>query len=174
MKRSLVLCFLLLAGCAGTAPPTGTPVTYETALPPVASTAAPAVSETPAPTATPTPKLKPIGKMVKNKSGLQYQLFQVGKGAVAKAGMTVSVHYTGTLENGTKFDSSLDRGEPIQFVLGSGQVIPGWEEGIAGMKIGEKRKLIIPYKLAYGEQGSPPVIPPKATLIFDVELVDAK
>ena len=89
----------------------------------------------------------------------------------AAAGDTVSVHYTGTLEDGTKFDSSLDRGQPITFELGRGRVIKGWDQGIEGMKIGEKRKLTIPPDLAYGAGGSPPTIPPNATLIFETELV---
>jgi FKBP-type peptidyl-prolyl cis-trans isomerase FkpA len=98
----------------------------------------------------------------------------VGKGAEAKAGQEVSVHYTGTLMNGTKFDSSRDRNEPFKFKLGAGAVIKGWDQGVAGMKVGGKRKLTIPWKLAYGEAGSPPTIPAKAALKFDVELLDVK
>lgn len=99
---------------------------------------------------------------------------QTGTGAEAINGKKVSVHYTGKLEDGTIFDSSVSRGEPIAFVLGAGQVIPGWEQGILGMKVGGKRILIIPPELAYGPQGRPPVIPPNATLIFDVELVNVQ
>ncbi len=99
---------------------------------------------------------------------------KVGTGAVAKAGDTVKVHYTGTLMSGKKFDSSLDRGEPFEFKLGAGQVIKGWDQGVVGMKVGGKRKLTIPYDLAYGEAGSPPNIPAKAALKFDVELIDVK
>jgi peptidylprolyl isomerase len=86
----------------------------------------------------------------------------------------VTVHYTGTLENGTKFDSSVDRGQPLSFPIGVGRVIKGWDEGVMTMKIGGKRKLIIPPDLAYGVSGRPPVIPPSATLIFEVELLGAK
>ena len=82
------------------------------------------------------------------------------------------MHYTGTLEDGTKFDSSVDRGTPFQFQLGVGMVISGWDEGVEGMKVGEKRKLTIPYTMAYGENGIPGVIPAKATLLFDIELVE--
>jgi len=104
-------------------------------------------------------------------SGLMYEITKEGTGATAKAGDMVSVHYTGTLENGTKFDSSRDRGEAFEFELGARRVIAGWDEGVAGMKVGEMRILTIPGSLAYGPNGIPGVIPPNATLIFDVELL---
>lgn len=107
-------------------------------------------------------------------SGLYYVMEKEGSGAQAAAGKTVSVHYTGTLTNGSKFDSSLDRGEPISFQLGRGMVIKGWDEGIALLKVGSKAKLIIPSDLGYGERGAPGAIPPNATLIFDVELVNVQ
>jgi len=95
----------------------------------------------------------------------------VGTGAEARAGQRVRVHYTGRLTNGTTFDSSLDRNEPLGFKLGAGEVIKGWDQGVAGMKVGGKRKLTIPPELAYGDDGFPGAIPPGATLVFDVELV---
>ena len=111
-------------------------------------------------------------EMITTASGLQYQDITVGTGQEAKAGDTVSVHYTGYLEDGTKFDSSVDRGEPFSFTLGTGGVIAGWDEGVAGMRVGGTRKLIIPPELAYGEQGAGGgLIPPNATLTFDVELL---
>ncbi len=99
---------------------------------------------------------------------------QIGTGAEAVAGKAVSVHYTGTLTNGNKFDSSLDRGQPFNFTLGKGQVIQGWDKGIAGMKVGGKRRLTIPAEMGYGARGFPPVIPPGSTLIFEVELLGVK
>lgn len=107
----------------------------------------------------------------KTASGLYYVVEDEGTGAQAVAGKSVSVHYAGSLQDGTEFDNSFKRGEPITFQLGVGQVISGWDEGIALMKEGAKYKLIIPYQLAYGENGRPPVIPAKATLIFDTELM---
>ena len=104
-------------------------------------------------------------------SGLQYQDMVVGDGEEAKTGQNVKVHYTGWLEDGTKFDSSLDRGQPFQFGLGQGMVIRGWDEGVKGMRIGGKRKLVIPSDLGYGARGAGGVIPPDATLVFEVELL---
>lgn len=111
------------------------------------------------------------GKEITTSSGLQYIDQVVGTGDTAKAGQTVSVHYTGWLTNGKKFDSSVDRGQPFSFRLGVGQVIKGWDEGVQGMKIGGKRKLTIPSNLGYGARGAGGLIPPHATLVFDVELL---
>jgi len=104
-------------------------------------------------------------------SGLAYEVLTPGTGAAAKKGDQVGVHYTGWLTDGKKFDSSVDRGQPFKFKLGSGQVIKGWDEGVEGMLIGEKRKLTIPGNLAYGPTGYSGLIPPNATLVFDVELL---
>jgi FKBP-type peptidyl-prolyl cis-trans isomerase len=112
--------------------------------------------------------------MTKTPSGLRYQDVTKGQGDEATADRTVSVHYTGWLPNGEKFDSSRDRNEPFSFTLGAGQVIAGWDEGVAGMKVGGRRKLVIPADLGYGTAGAPPAIPPGATLVFDVELLDVR
>lgn len=104
-------------------------------------------------------------------SGLKKEVLKQGTGLEAKNGDLVQVHYTGTLQDGKKFDSSIDRGTPFQFKLGSGMVIKGWDLGVAGMKVGEKVKLTIPAELGYGATGYPPVIPQNATLIFEVELL---
>ena len=129
-----------------------------------------------------TPKATPFNvdgkKAQKTASGLEYIVLESGNGAKAEAGKTVSVHYTGYLsENGNcgkKFDSSVERGEPIDFPLGQGYVIKGWDEGIGLMKVGDKMRLIIPSSLGYGSAGAGGVIPPNATLIFDVELINVK
>ncbi len=102
---------------------------------------------------------------------VQKEIIREGAGPEAKPGDTVFVHYTGTLTDGSKFDSSLDRGTPFSFVLGSGQVIQGWDMGVSGMKVGEKVRLTIPPELGYGPLGYPPVIPEHATLIFEIELL---
>jgi len=112
--------------------------------------------------------------IVTTDSGLKYEDLAVGEGAEAVAGKSVSVHYTGWLPNGEKFDSSRDRSQPFSFTLGSGEVIAGWDEGVAGMKVGGRRKLVVPPDLAYGTAGAPPDIPPGATLVFDVELLDVR
>ncbi len=104
-------------------------------------------------------------------NGLKIEDIKTGNGAEAKAGNTITAHYTGTLLDGTKFDSSLDRGQPFSFELGAGRVISGWDQGVLGMKVGGKRKLTIPPDLAYGANGIPGMIPPNAALVFEIELL---
>lgn len=141
-----------------------------TAKKPTASTTAKKAT-TPAKPNTTVPT-KVVGPGVKTDSGLQYWNIRPGTGtAVATAGQKVKVHYTGWLTTGKKFDSSVDAGTPFEFTLGQGQVIKGWDEGVAGMKIGGKRQLHIPAALAYGERGYPGAIPPNSELIFDVQLL---
>lgn len=117
---------------------------------------------------------KVTGDGVKTASGLQYWDIKAGTGAEAKSGSHVKVHYTGWLTSGKKFDSSVDAGQPFDFTIGAGDVIKGWDEGVTGMKIGGKRQLRIPPDLAYGAKGYPGAIPPKATLIFDIQLLAVK
>jgi len=112
-----------------------------------------------------------ITESIKNNM-LEIETIVEGSGVESKVGDSLTVHYTGMLEDGTKFDSSVDRGTPFNFILGIGQVIEGWEKGMEGMKVGEKRKLTIQPEYAYGERGVPGVIPPNATLIFEVELLE--
>jgi FKBP-type peptidyl-prolyl cis-trans isomerase len=114
---------------------------------------------------------KVSGDGVKTDSGLRYWDIRVGNGDVAKEGSRVRVHYTGWLTTGKKFDSSVDAGKPFDFTIGNGEVIKGWEEGVAGMRVGGKRQLRIPPGLGYGADGSPPDIPPNATLIFDIRVL---
>ena len=106
--------------------------------------------------------------------GVQIEEIRQGTGAEARAGNTVTVHYVGTLTNGSKFDSSRDRGKGFEFELGAGEVIAGWDQGVAGMKVGQVRKLTISPDLAYGTRGFPPVIPPNSTLVFEVELLEVR
>ena len=125
----------------------------------------------PSATAAPT---KVTGDPAKLPSGLQYWDIKVGTGAVAQSGQNVKVHYTGWLTSGKKFDSSVDSRTPFGFKLGAGDVIKGWDEGVAGMKVGGKRQLRIPPDLAYGRHGYPPLIPQDSTLVFDIELLGVK
>lgn len=142
-------------------------------------TATPTPTVTPTTTATATPTTATLstktgaGKVITTPSGLKYEVLKPGTGLTPKIGQTVTVHYTGTLENGTKFDSSRDSGKPFEFPIGAKKVIKGWDEGLSTMKVGERRKLIIPPELGYGAEGIGP-IPPNATLIFDVELLGVK
>ena len=114
------------------------------------------------------------GEPITTASGLQIIDIVIGSGSSPQSGQTAVVHYTGWLEDGTKFDSSVDRGTPFEFTVGARQVIAGWDEGIASIRVGGKRRLIIPPDLAYGEQGRPPTIPANAILIFDVELLEVR
>jgi FKBP-type peptidyl-prolyl cis-trans isomerase len=134
---------------------------------PAAAPAAAAPAAAAAPTAAPAAE---VGKEQTTKSGLKITVTAEAKNPGALAGDIVWMHYTGKLQDGTQFDSSVG-GKPFKFTLGTGQVIKGWDEGIAGMKVGEKRTLVIPPDLAYGPAGSPPRIPPNATLVFDVEMI---
>ncbi|MBI3965396.1 MAG: FKBP-type peptidyl-prolyl cis-trans isomerase [Chloroflexi bacterium] len=177
----LIVSLILVAGCSGSAaaPTPAAPAKQAAPVPAAQPTSQPASS--PAAPASASPAAKPAvsasptggagGASVKTPSGLEYEDVVVGTGEEARAGRTVSVHYTGRLTNGTKFDSSVDRGQPFEFPLGAGRVIRGWDEGVAGMKVGGKRKLTIPPDLGYGARGAGNVIPPNATLVFDVELL---
>lgn len=117
------------------------------------------------------PNMTDTSDFITTSSGLKYRDLEVGTGQTPQTGQTVAVHYTGTLTDGSKFDSSLDRGQPFKFSIGTGQVIKGWDEGVGSMKVGGKRELVIPPDLAYGAAGAAGVIPPNATLNFEVELL---
>jgi FKBP-type peptidyl-prolyl cis-trans isomerase FkpA len=165
---------LTLTGCPG-----GNQEATSSPSPAGEEAMAPSPSPSPSPTADTADKGEAISTQakVKTASGLGYTVLQEGKkdGPVAKSGDTVVVHYTGWLTNGTKFDSSVDRNQPFDFRLGQGMVIKGWDEGVAGMHVGEKRKLVIPAELGYGERGAGGgQIPPNSTLVFDVELIEIR
>jgi FKBP-type peptidyl-prolyl cis-trans isomerase len=155
---------LLIAACSTPSEPSkgGSPAS-DVKTPPASAPAKPADTSVPSSVAGITP--------VTTASGLKYWVLKEGTGPTPKTGDTVKVHYTGWLQDGTKFDSSVDRGEPFEFAVGTGMVIPGWDEGVGTMKVGEKRQFEIPPNLAYGERGAGGAIPPNATLIFDVELL---
>jgi hypothetical protein len=178
----------LVAACGSSAKnnggsgPTGTPVptpiaTILQGTRPAGATPRPtaAIATASRPPGSPSAGIPPVpagtGPIQTTASGLQYQDIVVGTGATAASGNKLTMNYTGWLDNGTKFDSSVDRNQPFPFTLGAGQVIKGWDEGIQGMQVGGKRRLIIPGDLAYGPQGRPPTIPPNARLTFDVELI---
>ena len=166
-----VVCCVAMAGCKS-GKSSSTENTATTSTSGSMSAASPAATAAPtqgAPSAT-------GAAPVTTASGLKIEDLVVGTGATAEKGKSVTVHYTGWLDDKdhTKFDSSLDRGQPFPFTLGQGMVIRGWDEGVAGMKVGGKRRLTIPPSLGYGAQGAGGVIPPNATLIFEVELLDVK
>ena len=146
---STLLAVLTLVACTSSETPSAPAVSTTTAVAPASASNAPRTTS----------------------SGLIIETLATGSGPAAKSGDKVSVHYTGWLTNGTKFDSSRDRNEPFKFRLGAGQVIPGWDEGVAGMQPGGKRRLTVPAHLAYGPRGAGGVIPPNAVLIFEVELL---
>ena len=160
----LALACLALAGCKQSEESAGT-----------TSTTAGAAVTTPSATSAPTATSGATeGQERTLPGGLKVIDLKVGNGPIAEIGKSVSVHYTGWLTDGTKFDSSVERGEPIAFALGTPNIIRGWNEGLKGMRVGGKRKLTIPSSLAYGDEGRPPVIPPGATLVFEVELMDVR
>lgn len=165
----VVVCTLILVFAQIIAPPQPAIASEET---PTQVAIAPVASDNNTLIATKTMnEEKNTSDAVTTPSGLKYIDLKEGTGASPQKGQTVTVHYTGTLEDGTKFDSSRDRGRPFSFKIGVGQVIQGWDEGVATMKVGGRRELIIPAELGYGSRGAGGVIPPNATLIFDVELI---
>jgi peptidylprolyl isomerase len=177
---ALALTLSGLAACKSTEPNTSTTAPSAAATPKAAEPGAAAIASsapaTPPATSSATPPPLPAGTTLETTpSGLQYTVLRAGSGPSPASGQTVDVHYTGWLEaDGTKFDSSVDRGRPFSFPVGAGKVIKGWDEGVLAMKVGEKRRLVIPSKLGYGPRGAGGKIPPDATLVFDVELLAIK
>ena len=181
MKRSWILggISLLLVGCSQAGPaasPTPLPTANLEPTPTIAptSTTAPTTTSPPAPTGVSEASSdnNPVASsVVTTPSGLRYEDLELGTGEQPSAGVIAVVHYTGWLEDGTKFDSSVDLGTPFEFPLGQGRVIKGWDEGVATMKVGGRRRLTIPAELAYGSRGFPGAIPPNSTLIFEIELL---
>ena len=162
---------LLALGCAKlTEPPKEEAIQAELAQPAASASAPPA----PTATAKPAETQKPAEAPPPSNEKLEIKDLVVGKGTEAKTGDSVKVHYVGTLPDGKEFDSSKKHNQPFDFELGAGRVIKGWDQGVAGMKIGGKRKLTVPPSLGYGARGFPPVIPPNSTLIFEVELLEVK
>jgi peptidylprolyl isomerase len=161
------------AGCRESSEKSGS-MTEQSTSAKVTTPAPAAASTATAPAAPALPGLPGTGKVHKLASGLQYDDLVVGSGKMAEAGMNVSLNYRGFLMDGTPFDNSYDRGEPLKFQVAGGQMIQGFDEGVRGMRIGGKRKIVVPWAMAYGEAGRPPVIPPKADLVFDLELLDVK
>jgi FKBP-type peptidyl-prolyl cis-trans isomerase len=159
---------LALAGCNSTTTTTGGSSSSSTSATGSSSTSATTAAPPAAASGT---EATAAAKEITMPNGLKYVDLKVGDGQIAETGMTAQVHYTGWLTDGTKFDSSVDRGQPFSFKLGAGQVIRGWDEGVKGMRVGGKRKLTIPPDMGYGAAGAGGVIPPNATLVFDVELL---
>jgi peptidylprolyl isomerase len=190
MKKAIVSVFLMLSVCAGFAlsqtkkrvvrgsgntTPTVVKTTTRTKMTTVRKITTPTKTTTIRKTTTPKKIMTtPNSSAVTTESGLTYIVTKEGTGAQLKAGDTIIVNYTGLLTNGVKFDSSLDRGEPLQFPLGAGRVIKGWDEGFQKLKVGDHATLIIPSSIAYGERGAGGAIPPGATLIFIVEVIGVK
>lgn len=180
MRLLLILVFLAALGVACGSSSDSESDTVATTAPPPTATTQPTAAAQPTAAVQPAqsePKSEVImaeAETITTASGLQITVIEVGTGDTAEAGKTAVVHYTGWLLDGTKFDSSVDRGTPFEFPLGAGRVIKGWDEGVATMNIGGKVELIIPPGLAYGASGAGGVIPPNATLKFEVELLDMK
>ena len=171
-KLYFALGMLLALGAAGCRQSTEKTGTMSESSTTTSATVVPPSSDT-KPATPALPGLPGTGKMHKLASGLQYDDLVVGSGKMAEPGMNVSLNYRGFLLDGTPFDNSYDRGEPLKFQIAGGQMIQGFDEGVRGMRIGGKRKILVPWQMAYGEAGRPP-IPPKADLVFDLELLDVK